>query len=882
MIKSGLLAVVAFLALSLNASAQTVGPVPAAGGTPLGASGSFTAGDVACIGSTDPAGKTVQDCGYAQLSVKSYGAKVDALQEISGSSVSGNATFTRSDGGSFVGGDAGKTIIIDGAASGGSPLVTTIASFGSATTVNLTVTPTLSASSSNSISRYANVATSQSGAGSYVPGDTITTTGGTCSAQPVFKVGHTSVSSATVNAGGSGGTNGTGSVRGTTGTGVYFEAIVTIAGGAITSVNSLLLQGDYTINPTSIAAEPVSGMGLTGATLTLKMGARVVYVSSPGNCTAFPANPVAQGSTSGSGTGATLTITSKTVGTWAYGTDDTTALQAAVNAIGVANSSQASSGGVGDCLLIPSGAMIVSSTINITGRSVCVTGGARGAQYPYGGTIIFNDTSGTADMFFISGTSAGQDSIANLTMRRAQLATAGAMVHIQDTFQVRIYGNQFPDDKQWNAISINAVSANTNEIYVNRNLINNPQNDGIYISGAGSSAFIGDIFIEERNYIQKALNAAVDIFQWANGLFITHNVMFTNGYGLRGDVGSQATTIFSNTIVDNDIDSNVDVAAYFNGLNTSIVKNHVFGKLFVCISCTNINGGNHYESSTGGLILEGTKSWSTSGEIYTGMTAPIVLEPFGATASQFIQISGAVYTFGNGPFLTCYGTAPLLLTVNVRYDNSGASYSSNCPPIPTIDNGSIQALTPSSAVNYISVLGSAAGSNPTISATGTDATVSLVFAPKGNASGYFLNNGGGGGGTIMSVNSISGSVTGGLNVTPSSTSTAGATVGTTGTSTGAIQFQGFSATGTLPTLTGTCTTGSQAGGNNAGKFTATCTSQTVIMTFTRSAPNGWACKANDLSTPADTLNQTATTTTSATFTGTTVAADVINYQCIGY
>lgn len=89
-------------------------------------------------------------------------------------------------------------------------------------------------------------------------------------------------------------------------------------------------------------------------------------------------------------------------------------------------------------------------------------------------------------------------------------------------------------------------------------------------------------------------------------------------------------------------------------------------------------------------------------------------------------------------------------------------------------------------------------------------------------------------------------------------------------------------TGPKPVLTGTCTTGTQIGGTFAGSFTATCTAQTVIMTFPFPAPNGWACDAHDQTTPADTLNQTATSTTTATFTGTTAAADVVSFKCLGY
>jgi len=90
------------------------------------------------------------------------------------------------------------------------------------------------------------------------------------------------------------------------------------------------------------------------------------------------------------------------------------------------------------------------------------------------------------------------------------------------------------------------------------------------------------------------------------------------------------------------------------------------------------------------------------------------------------------------------------------------------------------------------------------------------------------------------------------------------------------------ATGAAPTLTGTCTTGSQVGGNTAGAFAATCTAQTVIVTFATTAPNGWVCDFNDLTTPADSIKQTAYSTTSCTATGTTVAADVITFHAVAF
>lgn len=84
--------------------------------------------------------------------------------------------------------------------------------------------------------------------------------------------------------------------------------------------------------------------------------------------------------------------------------------------------------------------------------------------------------------------------------------------------------------------------------------------------------------------------------------------------------------------------------------------------------------------------------------------------------------------------------------------------------------------------------------------------------------------------------------------------------------------------GSAPALSGTCTTGSEAGNQQAGKFTATCSNQTVIITFSAVAPNGYICLAQDETTSADLLKQTGHTLTSCTLTGTTAANDVIVYH----
>jgi hypothetical protein len=80
-----------------------------------------------------------------------------------------------------------------------------------------------------------------------------------------------SVVTATVNAGGSGGTNGKVTITGTTGTGTKFTATGNISGGALSGPLTIVNAGSYSVDPTSLSAEPVTGGGLSGATVALTM-----------------------------------------------------------------------------------------------------------------------------------------------------------------------------------------------------------------------------------------------------------------------------------------------------------------------------------------------------------------------------------------------------------------------------------------------------------------------------------------------------------------------------------------------------------------------------------------------------------------------------------
>lgn len=100
--------------------------------------------------------------------------------------------------------------------------------------------------------------------------------------------------------------------------------------------------------------------------------------------------------------------------------------------------------------------------------------------------------------------------------------------------------------------------------------------------------------------------------------------------------------------------------------------------------------------------------------------------------------------------------------------------------------------------------------------------------------------------------------------------------------TGVFKSSAIAAIGSTPTLTGSCTTNTQVGGNTAGAFHATCTVQTVIITFAFSAPNGWSCNTHDLTTPADVLSQSAYSANSCTLSGTTAAADNIAFDAVAF
>jgi len=86
-----------------------------------------------------------------------------------------------------------------------------------------------------------------------------------------------------------------------------------------------------------------------------------------------------------------------------------------------------------------------------------------------------------------------------------------------------------------------------------------------------------------------------------------------------------------------------------------------------------------------------------------------------------------------------------------------------------------------------------------------------------------------------------------------------------------------------PSISG-CSLASIVGNDHYGVITAGGVSCNAVLTFSYSALNGWSCAANNQTHPGATnlVGEASSTTTTATFAGTTVTGDKINYVCGPY
>lgn len=133
------------------------------------------------------------------------------------------------------------------------------------------------------------------------------------------------------------------------------------------------------------------------------------------------------------------------------------------------------------------------------------------------------------------------------------------------------------------------------------------------------------------------------------------------------------------------------------------------------------------------------------------------------------------------------------------------------------------------------------------------------------------------------------SKSGGGSLVLSAAGVAGASISSGTSKTLGVNF-GVLANGTKFTAAGTgCTVGATVGGNTAGTFTLAagpCTSVAITLNGATGSTmtNGWACFASDRTAPTVLISQSASTTTTATFSipAGAGATDVVSFGCLGY
>lgn len=104
---------------------------------------------------------------------------------------------------------------------------------------------------------------------------------------------------------------------------------------------------------------------------------------------------------------------------------------------------------------------------------------------------------------------------------------------------------------------------------------------------------------------------------------------------------------------------------------------------------------------------------------------------------------------------------------------------------------------------------------------------------------------------------------------------------TTVTASGTVTSQGSVSNGTPTIASGCGTPTSVTGGATTFSFVVGQTSCAPVLTLP-TAPHGWMCWANDITTPSHAFTQTAQGVTSCTLTATVTASDVVDVHAEAY
>jgi hypothetical protein len=484
------------------------------------------------------------------------------------------------------------------------------------------------------------------------------------------------------------------------------------------------------------------------------------------------------------------------------------------------------------------------------------------------------------------------------------------------TYQSGVYGIRITGTSSSAAVWMNRVNVDTTTgngilisattyVWLNNLDINNNLGNSLVLStvtkGEVANSFLGGAIGRTG---AAASASGIDLTSSSNVHFV--NVSTENNTGSGFHINNSTDNLFSN------IRSQGNTVDGFVELGTSdrnLVSNAVFdtnGTSDIVLLGANSRAV-HYETSgsyvgsltpwtvtSGGtgratltihapLVGEGTSGINqvtagTNGQLFLGSTG---IDPLFATMSQDCTITNA-------------GVVTCLKTNNVSFGTAAVANTGTSGATIPLLNGNLT-WSGTNAFNGGFSTGSStppnlittgiAGGAPQTSGT-TDAN---QFLTAGNGTvqwrfGFYAN------GTMWSQPSLQSNYA--TNVgTVFNPNGGNVGIGNTGSVpnsllsvAGRTEAFNYISVGTVPIgTTGSCVASSFVGGATAGKFAAAvCAGGTIILSSLPAAPTGYTCNAQDQTTPADTLKQTANTTTSVTFTATTVAADVVVFSCVGW
>ena len=343
------------------------------------------------------------------------------------------------------------------------------------------------------------------------------------------------------------------------------------------------------------------------------------------------------------------------------GTDDTTALQAALSS-GAASISLAA------------GTYRITNALTMGGNQT-LSGVSRDTS-----RILMDDPTGTKDTLVFNGDGTrGGDTITDLGFTNIQNMTGGACIHLQDTFYVTIEDDLFGSNGAscYNQIFVDGETSDINEIYIQQNQLFYAVNDAIDVYGATSTGGEAeDVDISNANYIQHAGHAGVGLYANVGGIYVENDIIFDNTYGIYGNSEGVGQTFGSDKFLSNDLDSDTH-SAYFNGLGASIMDDNWITSDVTFVGGGNIPiDGNSFTGASSTLILEGVQG-VTADDKWSDMPAAVQILPNGSSSSEFINLSGIYEYGGTGGVFAAFSGLPGAsdITLGAQLDNSEKLYS---------------------------------------------------------------------------------------------------------------------------------------------------------------------------------------------------------------